>query len=95
MATKFKASVFFLFITAGLTKQAAAQNTNIQYRSNIPYAELSNIWGYVDTTGKEYALVGANNGLSIVNVSNPAQPFKRFFIPGPTSSWREVRTWGK
>lgn len=93
--TKAKVFAIILWMGATFTQQAAAQNTNIQYRSNIPYALLSNIWGYVDTTGKEYALVGANNGLSVVNVSNPAQPFKRFFVPGPTSSWREVRTWGK
>ncbi|MEY2799431.1 MAG: hypothetical protein RI934_419 [Bacteroidota bacterium] len=87
---------FILFLTiTGFSETTSAQNANIQFRSNIPYAELSNIWGYVDTTGKEYALVGANNGLSVVNVTNPDQPFKRFFIPGPTSSWREVRTWGK
>ncbi len=30
ITTKFKASVLFLFITAGLTKQAAAQNTYIK-----------------------------------------------------------------
>ncbi len=87
---------FILFLTIiGFSKTTSAQNSNIQFRSNIPYAELSNIWGFVDTTGKEYALVGANNGLSVVNVTNPDQPFKRFFVPGPTSSWREVRTWGK
>lgn len=93
--TRISAS-FILFLTiTGFSKTTSAQNANIQFRSNIPYAELSNIWGYVDTTGKEYALVGANNGLSVVNVTNPDQPFKRFFVPGPTSSWREVRTWGK
>ena len=65
---KTKAFAIILFMGATFTQHAAAQNTNIQFRSNIPYALLSNIWGYVDTTGNEYALVGANNGLSIVNV---------------------------
>ena len=33
---------------------------NLQLRSNLPYSPnaLSNIGGYVDTTGNEYALVG-------------------------------------
>ncbi len=82
-------------LTAGIFSFSNAQNKNIVMRSNIPYNVLSNIWGYVDTTGQEYALVGANNGLSVVNVNNPTAPFKRFFIPGPTSNWREIRTWGK
>lgn len=72
-----------------------AQNVNIVQRSRVPYPGTSNIWGYVDTTGKEYALVGANDRLSIVNVTNPDAPVKRFSVPGPNSAWREIRTWGK
>ena len=52
--TKTKAFAIILWMGATFTQQAAAQNTNIQFRSNIPYAELSNIWGYVDTTGKPH-----------------------------------------
>lgn len=78
-----------------LAISANAQNVNIVQRSRVPYPGTSNIWGYVDTTNKEYALVGANDRLSIVDVTNPDAPVKRFSVPGPNSEWREIRTWGK
>ncbi|MBK5283796.1 MAG: hypothetical protein JJE25_00200, partial [Bacteroidia bacterium] len=75
---------------------ASSQNLNITLGANLPYPgqPLANIWGYVDTVGNEYALVGAANGLSIVNVTNPNAPFQVIQIPGPVSDWREIRTWG-
>ena len=72
-----------------------AQNLNIIQQSQKPYAGTSNIWGYVDTLNNEYALVGASNGLSIVDVSKANTPVEKFFIPGPNSIWREIRSWGK
>lgn len=73
----------------------AQTSKNITFKSQIPYSNTSNIWGYKDTTGKEYALVGAWNNLSIVDVTNPTAPVKRFSVPGPGSAWREIRTLGK
>ena len=67
---------------------------NVSLRSNLPYNYvLSNIGGYVDSSGNEYALVGTFTGLSIVDVTNPASPVVKFNIPGSNSDWREVKTW--
>ncbi len=76
---------------------ARTQSLNIQFQANLPYSgqTCANVWSYVDTTGREYALVGASNGLSIVDVTNPAAPFEVKQIPGPNSLWREVETWGR
>lgn len=81
----------FLFGSAELM----AQHKNMQLRAHVPYdGGLSNVWGFVDNVGNEYALVGTiNGGLSIVDVSNPDMPEIKFTVPGPASSWREVRTW--
>ncbi len=70
--------------------------TNIQFRSQKTYPgkNLANIGGYVDGLGNEYALVGTSTGLSIVDVTNPATPVEKFAVVGPTSDWREVKTWG-
>ena len=71
---------------------------NIQFRGQLTYGasnELANIGGYVDSTGKEYALVGCQTGLSIVDVSNPTTPIQKILIPGTNSVWREVKIWGK
>jgi choice-of-anchor B domain-containing protein len=84
------------FFLAAMCK--AQNNFNVQFRSSLAYAsnvDLSNIWGYVDSLGNEYALVGTQTGLSIVDVTNPNNPVVKFFVPGDNSFWREVQVWGK
>lgn len=59
--------------------------------------ELSDIWGYVDGTGKEYALVGLNTGIEIVDVSNPTSPQNLQYLQGPgggSTYWWDIKTWG-
>lgn len=69
---------------------------NIQFRSNLTYSgSLANIGGYRDTTDHEYALVGTDFGLSIVDVTDPDTPVIRFTVPGASSTWREVKTYRK
>jgi len=72
---------------------------NMTLLSNLNYqalhgTELNDIWGFVDGTGKEYALVGAEKGTSIVDVSNPNSPVEVFWKPGMNSIWRDIKTWG-
>ena len=63
-------------------------------------SNLANIWGYTDELGNEYALVGVNGGggdpggLSVVDVTDPANPVEVAFVTGPASDWREIKTWG-
>jgi len=54
--------------------------------------EAASIWGY-SADGKEYALIGLRNALSIVDVTNPSQPLELERIPGAPSVWREIKTW--
>ena len=42
--------------------------------------ECSDIWGYVDSTGNEYALVGLRNGFSVVDLSSPSNPNQNFLL---------------
>ncbi len=64
-------------------------------------SDLSNLWGYTDELGNEYALVGVNGaegsnnsgGLSIVDVTDPANPQEIFFASAPNSIWREIKVW--
>lgn len=58
----------------------------------------ANIWGYAQNN-KEYALLGCtgsaslNDACAIIDVTNPATPTTLFRIPGPQSTWREIRTY--
>ncbi|MFZ4543928.1 MAG: choice-of-anchor B family protein [Saprospiraceae bacterium] len=55
---------------------------------------FSSCWGYAQN-GREYAVVGAQNGTYIVDISNPESPVKRSFIPGKHNNavWREYKTY--
>lgn len=60
---------------------------------SIHNSDASDIWGYVDGSGNEYAIVGMNDGTSIVDVTDPANPVEIFFEPGMNSIWRDIKTW--
>ncbi|MEN0050596.1 MAG: choice-of-anchor B family protein [Bacteroidota bacterium] len=54
----------------------------------------NDIWGWTDTTtGKEYALVGLNNGTAFVDVSDPTNPIRLGNLPtnSSNSSWRDIK----
>jgi len=52
----------------------------------------SNCWGYTDPSGREYALMGAISGLSIVDITEPDSLREVAFVPGIRSTWREIKT---
>ena len=86
-----KVSVFIVLLLYSLL---SFSQKNIQLRSTLSYGrQLSNVWGYVDSIGNEYALVGVDDGLSIVDVTNPDSINELFFASGPSSNWREIKTW--
>jgi choice-of-anchor B domain-containing protein len=74
-----------------------AQGNNVTFLSNLnqyPGAGYNDIWGYVDGSGNEYALLGVRSGTSIINVTDPENPVEVAFIPGTFSTWRDIKTWG-
>ena len=81
-----------MVLTTGINVKA---QYNLTLAGHLSYApdQLSSIWGYTDDTGREYALVGATQGTSIVDISAPTSPEEIFFIPGAESAWREIKTW--
>jgi len=54
--------------------------------------EVSDVWGWVDDDGAEYALLGLDTGLGIVDVSNPWCPVNVGILPAHTgpNRWRDV-----
>ncbi|MBK6641799.1 MAG: hypothetical protein IPG39_11460 [Bacteroidetes bacterium] len=71
-----------------------AQNFNMTLRAVLPYGvSLSNIGGYVDSQGNEYALVGYYEGLSIVDVTDPDNPVGSVHDSALNLIKREVKVW--
>lgn len=84
-----------IYLLCFIFTQSIHGQTNIQQIGHLPYSQdLSDIWGYVDQQGNEYALVGVYNGFSVVSLADPANPEEVFFGPGSNSIWRDVKTWG-
>ncbi|NNE28228.1 MAG: choice-of-anchor B family protein [Saprospiraceae bacterium] len=84
--------LFILFLT-GLSTNMSGQ-LNVTFRSSVNYNEsLNDIWGYADGNG-EYALVGMRNGVNVVDVTDPDNPVDLGTPTGPSSTWRDIKTWG-
>jgi len=59
---------------------------------------LNDMWGWTDPqTGKEYALVGRNEGTSFVDISDPYHPVYVGNLPMPetarASTWRDIKVY--
>lgn len=88
-----------LLLAFTLVSSFANAQTNITLLGQLDYqalhsTNLSNLWGYTDETGIEYAIVGTEDGVSIASLANPANPTEIFFEPGSNTIWREVKTYG-
>lgn len=74
---------------------ASAQGVNCTLLGRLDqYSTYNDVWGYVAPNGDEYALLGITTGTSVIDVTNPAAPVERGFFPGPSSTWRDIRTYG-
>jgi len=75
---------------------AAQPNTNLIELAHVDsYTQYNDCWGYRDpNTGNEYAILGTTTGTSILNITDPFNPYETGFIPGVQSIWRDVETYG-
>jgi len=63
---------------------------------NLSAGSGNDSWGWTDTTtGKEYALMGLNNGTAFIDISNPIDPIYLGKLPTATanSPWRDVKVY--
>ncbi|MEO8665897.1 MAG: choice-of-anchor B family protein [Ignavibacteria bacterium] len=65
------------------------KNLNQHYTPTL-YAA---VWGYKANDGREYAIMGCPTGTAFVDITNPADIHEVSFLTGPTSSWREMKTY--
>jgi choice-of-anchor B domain-containing protein len=83
-----------LLFLIGISFLSNAQNLNLL--SSIDYnqlhdTELNDVWGYTASSGEEYVLVGAQKGVSIVDISDPENPNEVYWETGPQSIWRDLK----
>jgi len=51
-------------------------------------------WGYVSSSGREYAIIGTSSHTVYVEVTNPGNAQVVDLISGPNSLWRDIKTYG-
>lgn len=74
--------------------QTSHAQLNMSLRSSVPYnVSLNDVWGWAAPDGTEYAIVGLQNGVSIVSLEDPDNAVQVAFVPGPSSTWRDIKTW--
>lgn len=61
---------------------------------DVPPIKFSGCWGYVAPDGREYAILGTYTGTAIIDITDSANVREVVHISGPSSIWREMRTWG-
>ena len=90
---KHKLIAFVILLFSVWSVQGQNQNTTFRSKLTFTNQTLANVWGYV-ANGKEYALVGAAQGLIIIDITNPDAPQQIVQIPGPNNLWKEIKTYG-
>jgi choice-of-anchor B domain-containing protein len=61
---------------------------------NVPAGGNGNsCFGYTSPSGREYAIIGVSNGTAFVEVTQPGSAVLVAKITGPSSLWRDVRTY--
>lgn len=82
-----------LFLWAIAMTGYGQQTFNMELVGSVDNGETGNdIWGYVDTTGVEYAIMGTRSTTKIWSLEDPANPIERASIPGPSGTWRDIKT---
>ena len=76
-----------------------AQQQNVDLLSQVPLngfslnpISVSDIWGFTDGVGNEYAIVGTYNGTAVFHISDPMNPQEVVTIPGVDNTLRDMKT---
>jgi len=85
--------LFIIFLFPFFSFSQDSLNMSLLGYLDYPNTNGIDIWGYVDSSGNEYAIVGLRDGVSVVDVTDPTNPDEKFFIPDVYSIWRDIKTW--
>ncbi len=90
-----KKNLFILSFALFFTLSAFAQKNISRLGAWFANSQsLAGCWHYADHNGKEYALIGAVNGIMIIDITNPATPVFLFQLPGVNNLWHELKVSG-
>lgn len=75
--------------------------SGVSLLSHVPLSRLpgnpnaaNDIWGHIDlNTQKEYAIIGMNNGVAVIDVSDPENPVNVGSVSGQNTTWRDIKVY--
>ena len=91
-----KWTLLFCIMVISLAMQAQS-NLNLELLANAndyPSHQYNDVWGYVDASGTEYAVIGTRAATVIYSLADPTSPEEVAFIPGTFSVWRDYKSFG-
>lgn len=77
----------------GHAQVGAAANATLLARFDRSGTTYNDVWGYVAPNGDEYAILGTTRGTYILNCTDPTNPQQVGYFSGPSSTWRDFRTY--
>ena len=81
------------FDSEKVTLQSWISLTDIQNAGFGTHGAANDCWGYVDGEGREYAIIGLQNGTLFAEVTDPNNPVMIEMISSCSSSWRDIKTY--
>jgi choice-of-anchor B domain-containing protein len=99
MKVIFKLFIIFCFTTALFFQESSAQlaNQNMVLLGNVNQHSstqlYSALWGYKAPDGREYAILGCGTGTAFIDITDSTNIHEVAYKTGPTSSWREMKTY--
>jgi len=101
---KWQVAAWSLAFVAGGVQSALAQtfdHQGIELLSHIDLAQFgvptgngNSCWGWVSPAGREYAIMGLNNQVAFVDITDPRNPVVRATVPHTNSLWCDVKSYG-
>jgi len=67
-------------------------NVTLHWNANT-YAGTNDCWGYTSPGGTEIAIFGHQTGTAFVDATDPPNAVEIWNLPGPTSIWRDIKTY--
>lgn len=79
----------------GYPCQAVSLHSHLSLRDLSPTSRTGNdVWGFTDlNTLREYALIGLERGVAVVDVTDPTAPERVALVPGSATTWRDIKVY--
>jgi choice-of-anchor B domain-containing protein len=90
---KFDLIILIIFTFIALVGHSQNRNTTLLGTAYDDTELSSDIWGFADSTGTEYALVSYRTSFRIFNLEDPTTPKEIYKVDGVLSEWRDIKTY--